>query len=625
MSSKKSTVHVSKNTQADPNIGNFSGHTALFEAVSHNSVEIVELLLKNGADPNVIIPPQNKCALYCAALDGNIKVINLLLEYKLDIGKHINIILSNGYTPFTVCFENGRLNVIKLFHKLSIENNFEINMYPTRHSDEMNIIHLGANSRSYECVKYVLENMKFLDRDVNIINHVSTRGETAIWFACLTGQLEIAKIIYKNSNKKADLFIVNKNQNSTLHVACQRSRNSVIKWLINTVKTDFPAKLDSFVNAQNVQQRTPLMAAIVADELGSIATLFEIGGTSIDIETIVQENGVNGVEFATYLGDVDVIKLIFRELFKRHKVTDWKSFKKSGLLSQEYIEKWHSMLKQKSYNNDSAIHFLLSVRDNALKYENYELLEILIGIGESDVLVNSSNEQRREIKLKFEELERLSYVIQVLIKYVENKEILQQFCNIVLSMIDKKEVLNDTLLLLVDSVIHDKLETSLVSCVHDCITQLNRRDMAFFKMCLLNSLVLCKNNLFYKINEQSIGIELKKQQQFIKDNIIKMSKNDSDSWNNLVEIKAKSISSKYLSQLEITRSNDLLNAMENSGIEIDYKSNKELINDPVSGFAGSNEYNNNGYLVKLLIAANKMNDTFQVFFCFLIFIFFFIF
>lgn len=70
---------------ADVNLPNEKGRTALMFAAIYGSVPITDLLLRNGANPNVV-PSDNegKTALMAAASKGYKEVVELLLKYNAD-------------------------------------------------------------------------------------------------------------------------------------------------------------------------------------------------------------------------------------------------------------------------------------------------------------------------------------------------------------------------------------------------------------------------------------------------------------------------------------------------------------------------------------------------------------
>ena len=110
------------------------------------------------------------------------------------------------------------------------------------------------------------------------------------------------------------------------------------------------------------------------------------------------------------------------------------------------------------------------------------------------------------------------------------------------------------------------------------------------------------------------GNELKKQQSLLKKDILKI-ENNKDTCNDWIDLKAIS-NENHASQGIISQNKvksvyyDQKELMANNGIKINYKQS-DLRNDILTGFNGSNEYDNNIIATQLVINASKVNDQFQ--------------
>ena len=109
----------------------YNNTTAIYEACFNNSVEIVKLLMKNKANPNII--PNNtytQTTLMAATFNGNLELVKILLnldksyEISFDWNKLINHGRKNdGFTIVHYCCEYGYLDILK--YLVSIENKFK--------------------------------------------------------------------------------------------------------------------------------------------------------------------------------------------------------------------------------------------------------------------------------------------------------------------------------------------------------------------------------------------------------------------------------------------------------------------------------------------------------------------
>src|SRR3990167_4822153 len=119
---------------ADPNItisSTLNHATPLLLAVSKNDYNMVQALLENGADVN--IPDNDTCStpLYLAAENGNLDLVNLLLEqknidinrankrclYQLSSDKNTKTRLLDPYTPLCIAAEKGHLPIVQALLK----------------------------------------------------------------------------------------------------------------------------------------------------------------------------------------------------------------------------------------------------------------------------------------------------------------------------------------------------------------------------------------------------------------------------------------------------------------------------------------------------------------------------
>ncbi|OUM56812.1 hypothetical protein PIROE2DRAFT_49229, partial [Piromyces sp. E2] len=114
---------LSKNCilKSDINYQDNNGNTALLYACKLNSKKIIELLLKNGADTN-IVNHKNKSPLMYSCKNGNKNCVDMLLEYhaKLDIESN-----NSGKTAFKYACEKGNSSINKNESMSYLDINFK--------------------------------------------------------------------------------------------------------------------------------------------------------------------------------------------------------------------------------------------------------------------------------------------------------------------------------------------------------------------------------------------------------------------------------------------------------------------------------------------------------------------
>ena len=122
-----------------------------------------------------------------------------------------------------------------------------------------------------------------------------------------------------------------------------------------------------------------------------------------------------------------------------------------------------------------------------------------------------------------------------------------------------------------------------------------------------------RSSLFETIEKNVISVELTKQQEFIKQEIIKLKQQFSEQYTTLKHnIKEYNLDKNDLStqkKLESRYRHDK-DYMKDKGIKSDYL-HKDMPFDNVNGFDGVMEYDVNGYLTKLLVRSHNLNALFQ--------------
>jgi serine/threonine protein kinase len=99
--------------QCDPNVRNQNGWPPLLLASRHRHWEIVELLIFRGADPNLTTPDDGNTSLHVAAMAGNAELVQLLLKMGAD-ARMGNL---EGTTPLHCAVDSGDIETIRLLEQ----------------------------------------------------------------------------------------------------------------------------------------------------------------------------------------------------------------------------------------------------------------------------------------------------------------------------------------------------------------------------------------------------------------------------------------------------------------------------------------------------------------------------
>jgi len=187
--------------------------TALHYAVAHSTLDVVELLLENEANPNAkdVI---GWTPLHWAADAGRTEVVKVLLEYQA----HVNVRDDEGETPLfrAACWGNAETA------KLLVENGAKIDI---KDKYGRMLLHRAAWRGRAKAVKYLLEHLP-----EDFINKQDECGETALHCAASGDRPVTARTLIELG---ADVNIKDKYNKTALDIA---KDPEVIKVIKNTKK-----------------------------------------------------------------------------------------------------------------------------------------------------------------------------------------------------------------------------------------------------------------------------------------------------------------------------------------------------------------------------------------------------
>lgn len=252
--------------------------TPLLYASKGGSLEIVQYLIKNGADINDITKRGKDCLVY--AVDYlNYDVIDFLLNYGV-LKKSKNIHAHKF--ALMIAAAKGNVNIIKLFieHKVNLNVSDEQGKTP---------LMISLNTRDLEVVKLFLEN------GVNV-NAKDNEGKTALMICCAIGIQEIIKcLIEYNANVDS---IDNKSGNMLLY--------AIEGGCLEYVKT-FHKKYNQDINSRYEDDNTnTLMIACNGGYFEIVRYLVENG---VDVNAVNKE-GDTALNIAYFNSHVDIVNYL---------------------------------------------------------------------------------------------------------------------------------------------------------------------------------------------------------------------------------------------------------------------------------------------------------------------------
>ena len=189
-----------------------NGETALICALSHNNLEILDILIKAGVDTNVCFSNGNSVLIESIVRNKD-EFANRLIEF----GANIDITNTRGKSALTIALANENIGIAE---KL-IESGANIDI-TNSHGDSVLIIALIYGN--LDIVKKLIEH----GANINIRNK---NGNSALTIAVMNGNLDIAKKLIECD---ADFKIKNNNGDSALTIASKKGYEDIVKMIIDT-------------------------------------------------------------------------------------------------------------------------------------------------------------------------------------------------------------------------------------------------------------------------------------------------------------------------------------------------------------------------------------------------------
>lgn len=162
----------------------------LFLACERREYEIIELLLRNKANPNQISFSDKTPPIYIACYNNYIDIVQLLVKYGANVNERR---MDTGSTPLYIACQEGHSEVIKLL----LQHGADVNMYRTQ--DGSSPLYIAAQNGKFSCVQLLVEHG-------SNVNYSRTLDScTALYIACQNNHLEVVDFLLLH---KADPNII---------------------------------------------------------------------------------------------------------------------------------------------------------------------------------------------------------------------------------------------------------------------------------------------------------------------------------------------------------------------------------------------------------------------------------
>ena len=260
---------------ANPNIQNKNGCTALIFACHNGYYQIVELLLNNGANPDIQME-DGGTALMIACENGHYRIAEILLHKNTNP----NIQMKDGWTVLMSASQNGQYQVVKLL----LNNHTNPNI---QNKNGCTALIFACHNGYYQIVELLLDNGA--NSDIQMED-----GGTALMIACENGHYEIAELLlHKNTNPNIQM----KDGWTVLMSASQNGQYQVVKLLLNNHTNP------------NIQSKNGCTALILACHHGHYQIAKLLLQKNAD-PNILMKDGSTALMIACHNGHYQVVKLL---------------------------------------------------------------------------------------------------------------------------------------------------------------------------------------------------------------------------------------------------------------------------------------------------------------------------
>jgi serine/threonine-protein phosphatase 6 regulatory ankyrin repeat subunit B len=282
--------HIKKRSFS-PNVKNVADHTALHAASTYGLEDICQLLLDRGADINALTP-EGLTALHFACKEGHPHVCELLINRRININQRDSAYLTA--LQYAV-IDPKSLGCVALLSKCSDIDFGAIqvfNQYEPISADSIPL-QLGTPLQNAAFVGNQLACDILLNAGVPI-DSVDQKGMTALWYAIMGRQLDVARFLLE---KKAQVNLADMDDVTLLHRVSQRGMYTFVELLL---------AFDANVSALCKDKTTPLHRAALAGNKESVEMLLN-HGSPVNAQ---DSHGITPLLLATKYGREEICKLL---------------------------------------------------------------------------------------------------------------------------------------------------------------------------------------------------------------------------------------------------------------------------------------------------------------------------
>ena len=249
-----------------------NGYPKLIYASENDMYQMVEILLKNGADPNIRDDDGGTTALMVASKSGHQQVVEILLNNRADP----NIQNEDGTTALIEASENGHYQVVEILLKNGADPNIQA-------EDESTALILASIEGHSDIIEVLLR------YNANPHYFVSDEGVLIDSFACAAanGNIECVNIFLKHTELSL------KSLSMGWYCACVKGHAPIIRLLSN--------RLDIFTDQRD------LIISCAEGDLGSVVDQLMSGKITPEVQFV---HGVTPIILSSSCGHTEIVEAL---------------------------------------------------------------------------------------------------------------------------------------------------------------------------------------------------------------------------------------------------------------------------------------------------------------------------
>lgn len=201
---------------------NDSGVTPLYTAIEIGDIEMIQVLLNTGADPNREV--YDSTLLFKAIEIGRLDIVEALLDAKADPNKELFHLdpAKEDQTPITLAIRKNQLDILDALLKRNADPN------KTQYNGKTPL-EIALESKNVNIVQ------RLLNENIDNVDVILTTGLTALQTAVYAGQTDIVKMLL---HKHANPYIAGPDGETALFYAAMQGDVEISKLILTTIKFD---------------------------------------------------------------------------------------------------------------------------------------------------------------------------------------------------------------------------------------------------------------------------------------------------------------------------------------------------------------------------------------------------